>query len=75
MVSTLTDPKKLEELANTVETTDHPAALEAFIQSLSLPPDEESAVTDSLKVLPDQIVAPSALPRNPPNLMGHQWWV
>ena len=74
MVTTLTDPKKLEQLANTVETTDHPDPLEAFIQSLSLPPDEEGAVMDSLKMLPDQVVAPSALPKNPPNLMFHQFW-
>ena len=75
MTTTLTDPKRLEELAKGVEGTDYPASLKAFIQSLSLPPGEESPAMDSLEMLPHQIVPPSALPKNPPNLMGHQFWM
>ena len=74
MVTTITDPKKIENLSKHVESSDLDAPLEAFIQSLSFPPDEENAMMDSLKALPNQVVAPSALPKNPPNLMGHQFW-
>ena len=74
MTTTLTDPKRLAKLSKDGESGDLDAALEAFIQSLSLPPDEEGAVMDSLNMLPDQVIAQSALPKNPPNLMFHQWW-
>ena len=74
MTMTLTDPKKLELLSKDVASSDLDAPWEAFIQSLSFPPDEESAMMDSLKILPDRGVSPSALPKNPPILMGHNFW-
>ena len=73
MPATLTDPRTLEDLSRTVEETNG-SSLEEFIQSLSLPSDEESTVVSSLKSLPDRGLSPSALPKNPPNIkMDHYW--
>ena len=74
MTMTLTDPKRLEQLSDSVEASDLDAPLEGFIQSLCLPPDEENAVIDSLKMLPDPGAAPSALPKSPPAVAGPNVW-
>ena len=74
MDTVLADRRKLDELSRIVENIELDSSLEEFIQSLSLPSEEESAVRDSLKQLPPADVQPSALPKAAPNLIRMAWW-
>ena len=73
MVTSLTEKETLERFSGAVETAVDPSLVE-FIESLTLPGDEEKALIDSVKMLPDKDLSPSALPKNPPSLMSHGWW-
>ena len=75
MTTALTERETMEELSRVVEREDLHPALEEFIESLDLPADEETAVKGSLKALPDTDLRPVALPKNPPSVMSHSFWV
>jgi hypothetical protein len=74
MPVSLADPKKLEELSQMVESVELDASLESFIRSLSLPDEEEDVVRQSMKMLPQLGSRPTALPKNPPNLIRMDVW-
>ena len=72
MPATLTQRETIEEVSRVVENPD--SSLEEFIESLSLPADEEAVVKGSIKALPDRDTRPSGLPTDPPSVMGPDWW-
>ena len=72
MPAILTEQETIEEVSRVVE--DPGSSLEEFIESLSLPADEEATVKRSIQALPDRAVELAALPKNPPSVMAHNWW-
>ena len=75
MTSKLVEPSTVEQLSRRVENGNGTESIEEFLESLSLPDDEEATIVSSLKMLPSPDVRPSGMPKAPPSVMSHEFWL
>ena len=73
MITKLEDTQVVMSVLDAI-STDSDQSFEDYVKSLSLPGDEEAAITESVQTLPDVDTDPASLPVKPPSVMSHAWW-
>lgn len=73
MVLKLEDIRALEAVPAAI-SGDGSDSMSAFLQTLSLDSDEESAIREWMDKLPNLSQDPASLPARPPKVKGFDWW-